>query len=250
MNALITGCNWNNIGTFISGFDFTTQRDSNILIAQNLGMSDYNAFTRILISGNSAATTVTTAGTYYKVAGTNTYSFGNKFGIGNNSITYYSINPINCLSCVIGSFSSSSINRTVIFALRKSLNVSTVTGQGTKVTITTTTYHNLISGDKIQMLGWSGGTGIWNGVFTITVTDTKTFTYAATGKTTATGGTCGALFSLVPIRVLTAGVPFLYAVQAIINNLQLNEVCELYLTSSSNGDKITVTDLNWVTNMI
>ena len=71
----------------------------------------------------------------------------------------------------------------------KSLVIASVTGNGTTVTVTTTGNHNLMSGLQVTVAGFTGGTGTWNGLVTITVTSPTVFTYALTGNGTATGGT-------------------------------------------------------------
>lgn len=65
--------------------------------------------------------------------------------------------------------------------------VSSMTGNGSTVTVTTSTAHGLLTGNSITVSGASGGSGTWNGTFTITRTGNTTFTYSSTGNGTATG---------------------------------------------------------------
>ena len=64
--------------------------------------------------------------------------------------------------------------------------VSAITGNGTVVTVTSTKYHALQTGDRIIVSGVTGGTGTWNGTFDITRVDANNFTFLSTGNGTAT----------------------------------------------------------------
>lgn len=71
-------------------------------------------------------------------------------------------------------------------------NISVVTAirsgtGGITVTVTTTNNHNLRTGDTIRMTGWD--VSVCNGVFIVTVTGLKTFTYTTT--VSAIGNTTG-----------------------------------------------------------
>jgi hypothetical protein len=79
----------------------------------------------------------------------------------------------------------------------KTINVSTVVGTGSLVTVTTTGNHNLISGLQVSMSGWTGTSGTFDGTVTITRTSATTFTYVSDGVGTATGGTATPTNTLV-----------------------------------------------------
>ncbi|MFH1018583.1 MAG: IPT/TIG domain-containing protein [Pseudomonadota bacterium] len=92
----------------------------------------------------------------------------------------------------------------VLAGANQSLTVSSVSGNATTVTVTTTANHNLATADQVVMTGWTGGTGVWNGTYAITVTGLTTFTYAATGNGTAVGGTASAnTWAITPLTVST-----------------------------------------------
>jgi len=69
------------------------------------------------------------------------------------------------------------------------LPTSSVTGNGSLVTVTTTFPHGLVNFTQVTMSGCTGGSGTWNVTPFVTVTGANTFTYAATGNGTATGCT-------------------------------------------------------------
>jgi hypothetical protein len=247
----ITGNQWNSIGTSMTGFNFNISRDANIYVTDNNGIQNRSPFGRLLIQANASTTTCTTANTYYKIAGTNTVTFGDKIGFtGNNSMTFLPSFSRNMQATVIGNFSNSSAGRNISFAIRKGLTVTSVTGTGGTVTVTTTIPHGIQTGALVQMLGWTGGTGVWNngasGPYTITVTSPTVFTYVATGSGTATGGTAGAMFSAIAVRETTQNVLYAYTLLAIFQPLQLNEVCEVFVASNNGGDNVTVVNINWV----
>jgi len=67
----IIGCDWNYVGDFVSGFDFTRQdaRDAGITIKSCIGISDQTPYFKINLSNGTAATTCTTKDVYYRAAG-------------------------------------------------------------------------------------------------------------------------------------------------------------------------------------
>jgi hypothetical protein len=249
--ATISGNQWNNVGTSMTGFNFNISRDANIYVTDNNGIQDRSPFGRLLIQANASTTTCTTGSYYYKVNGTNSVAFGDKIGFtGNNSMTFLPSFARNMQASVIGNYSVVGTNRTITLAIRKGLTVTSVTGNGATVTVTTTTPHGLQSTSIVQMVSWTGGTGTWNGQFPITVTSSTVFTYVASGSGTATGGTAGAIYSPIPNRASTSGIIYQYSILAIIQPLQLNEVCEVYVSSSNSGDVVTVANINWVMNTL
>ena len=69
-NAMfITNNAWNNIGTFISGFDFSRAdgRDANAFVQNNAGAGDKNPNLYLNITNNATATTTVTSTTWYKL---------------------------------------------------------------------------------------------------------------------------------------------------------------------------------------
>jgi hypothetical protein len=62
-----TNNTWNNMGSFVNGFDFTLARDANVNIENNSGIENKNPKCKInVINSTLATTTLTTAGTWYK----------------------------------------------------------------------------------------------------------------------------------------------------------------------------------------
>ena len=59
--------------------------------------------------------------------------------------------------------------------------ISSISGNGTIVTINTINYHALQTGDKVIVTNISGGSGIWNGTFTIIKVTDNQFTFSSTG---------------------------------------------------------------------
>lgn len=69
----IFNCTYNDIGTFLSGFDFKRSdgRDANIIVLGNVGQEPKTPHAKLNTVDNAVTTTVTSAGTYYKVQGIN-----------------------------------------------------------------------------------------------------------------------------------------------------------------------------------
>lgn len=244
----IMNCSYNDVGTLFSGFDFTLQRDANIVLINNVGEEDKNPHAKINVTDNVTTTTVTTAGTYYKVGFTNSMTYTCKMGIANGQMTYWPKNKKDGIIWITGNAQVGTNGKNVNFTIRRNLSITSVTGNGATVTVTTTIPHHLSTGNLVQMLSWTGGTGTWNGVYTITVTGTNTFTYIANGNGTATGGTSGALLAPITVRMVTGNVLYPFTLLVYIDGVQQNEYFDLYVTSSSNGDVITMSDLQWLFN--
>lgn len=128
-------CLHNDIGTFISGFDFTNSRDSNIVMRNNVGIEDKNAHAKINLIDNSTATTVTTAGTYYKAAFTNTSSYKCKTTIADNKMTYEPDNRRDGVMWISGNVQANNVNRNVTVGIKKN-NTGAIISPMTVRTIT------------------------------------------------------------------------------------------------------------------
>ena len=57
----------------------------------------------------------------------------------------------------------------------------------------------------------------------------------------------GSVISPMTVRTTTANQPFMFTVVAYIDDVNKGDYFELHLTSSSNGDIVTVEDINWYT---
>lgn len=75
-------------------------------------------------------------------------------------------------------------------------SISAMTGTGAVVTTTTSARHNLLPGDIVTIAGVTGGSGVFNGIFTVAdVLSPTLFTYAATGSGTPTVTSASGAFS-------------------------------------------------------
>ena len=242
----IIGCSYNVVGTFISGFDFTIARDSNVELTANIGEEDGAPHAKINTLANVSTTTITTAGLYYKLAFSNGFTYASKFTLADGKMTFLSKNKRDGRIWLSGNLSEANNGRTAKVAIRRNVVVSGVSGNGTIVTVTSTGNHNLSSGTSVQMLGWTGGTGTWNGVYTITVTGLTTFTYLSSGNGVPTGGTAGEIISPMNVRCTTSGIAYPFSIVAYIEDVSLNDYYDLYATSSTDGDVITLSEINWL----
>jgi hypothetical protein len=244
--ANIFNCAYSEIGNFVSGFDFTIVRDSNVVILGNVGVVDKTPHAKINVVNNVSTTTVTTAGIYYKFAFTNGFTFACKIGLTNGRMTYYPSYPYDVTCFLTGSIQVNNNNRSITTVLRRSIAITSVTGNGATVTVTTASLHNLQTGSVVQMLGWTGGTGTWNRTGTVTVISTTVFRYTATGNGTATGGTAGSMLSEMTIRTATATQPYPFTMFVYLENMTQNEYIEPYVTSAASADVVTIQDLQWI----
>jgi hypothetical protein len=194
-----------------------------------------------LASGNSL---------FVKATYTNTYSFVCKFGVGNNTLTYYSTHPRNLnswVSCTV-IYTTAIVGPSIKLGIHKFINgVLTVSGNGATVTVTTPTAHHLQTGMVIQMLGWTG-TGTFNGLYVITVTSTTSFTYSASGNgTPSVTGTCGVLYSIMEVRLSNQNEPFHFTTNAYIEHIVKDDVFSLYLCNTEISTiTVQVRDVCWL----
>jgi hypothetical protein len=244
--ANIFNCTYNDKGKFLSGFDWTSSRDANIEVSGNVGSEDKNPHAKINVVDGASNTTITTGGTYYKAVFTNGLSYTCKMGLSDGRMTYLGKNITDGKMWLTGCMSVNQTNRNLTMCIRKNIFVTSVTGNGATVTVTTTVPHHIDTGYTVQMLGWTGGSGTWNGRFAITSTGNNTFTYAATGNGTAINGTAGALISQMTVRTATTSQPYPFSLAIYLDGVQQNDYFEPYVTSTNNGDVIIVSDVNWL----
>ncbi len=244
--AQLFGSSYNNIGTFLSGFDFANVRDANIEIEGNTGTENKSAHAKINVINNVSGTTITTGGVYYKANFTNTNTYTCKMTLANNKMTYLSHHNKDCKSYIGGSIAVDTNNRNLDVCLHRFIPITSIIGNGATTTVTTTSPHMMSTGSQVQLIGWTGGTGTWNGIKLIIVTGTNTFTFVGTGNGTATGGTLGNLIAPLTVRCTTSGQPYPFILICYIDGVYLNEYFELFVTSPNSNDIVTVSDISWL----
>jgi hypothetical protein len=130
-NVFITNNTWNNVGTFMTGFDFTRSdgRDANTFIRNNSGAPDRNPNCRISVTNNGDPTTITTAGTWYKANWTSQSSSTTNWTIAINKITYQPQNPSDGWAIITGNITVPQNNRTISISIVKNGDSSTRFGE-------------------------------------------------------------------------------------------------------------------------
>ncbi|MBL7700485.1 MAG: hypothetical protein JNK79_20130 [Chitinophagaceae bacterium] len=120
-NISITGNSWNNVGSFISGFDFTRSdgRDANATIENNAGLADQQPNCTFGVTNNSTTTTLSLSSTWYKLNWTNNNSTTTKWTINNNRITYQPTNRRNAYIIISGNIQVNSSSTTINVGLVK-----------------------------------------------------------------------------------------------------------------------------------
>jgi len=109
-SMFITNNSWNNIGTFMSGFDFTRAdgRDVNAFIENNAGMGNKNPYVKVNVISNTASTDLPDSRYYYQANFVNTSSFPCKWKVENNKITYLPANKKDVVMTVAGNIAGTS----------------------------------------------------------------------------------------------------------------------------------------------
>jgi hypothetical protein len=229
------------------GFDFTLARDADIEVIGNVGVGDANPHAKINVIDNTSTTTLTTANIYYPCVFTNGTTYTCKIGLANNRMTWLSAHSRDAYVSISYSLSVGNNNRTISSAVRKNIFVTSLSGNGTVVTVTTTVPHNLQSGTTIQVTGWTPTGYNTTALTIITVTGSNSFTYAntTTGAVTVTG-VCGAILSPITIRAATSGAYYNSTIIGYIQDVIQDDYIEMYISSTSAGDTVTVSDVNWL----
>lgn len=142
-SMFITNNAWNNVGTFVGGFDFTRSdgRDAKAFIQQNAGMEDKNPHVKINVIDNATSTTLTTANNWYKVNFTNTSSVPCKWTVANNKITYQPVNKRDVIMTIAGNVAcTNNANRNITIGIMKN-GTGSVYGPITVRTTTSAAYY-------------------------------------------------------------------------------------------------------------
>lgn len=132
VSMLISHNGWNNQGTYFSGFDFTRSdgRDADAFLIGNAGMEDKKPHCKINVVNNTATTSITTAGTYYKANWTNAATSSTcKMTLANNRITYQPKNGGDVWAIITGNITVSNQNRVITIAIVKNGVSSTRYGE-------------------------------------------------------------------------------------------------------------------------
>lgn len=233
--TMVSGCNYNMIGTFLGpGFDFSNPINADFEITGCIGVEDKSPYGTLYSSTNTLTTTATTAGVYYPISVDNFSISACKYALTDSGVLYLSHHPCNQAIFLSGSFSSNSANVcNISFAITRVLNVLTVIGDGSTTTVTTSTPHNLTQQTQVQLLGWSGGTGTWDGVVVVSSTPSGTiFTYSSTGSGTATGGNALMLISPVAVYMSQQDAPYSFGLTAFMPRLIYGDIINFCIMSS------------------
>jgi hypothetical protein len=148
-SMFITNNAWNNIGSFVNGFDFSLSRDANAFMENNAGMPDKSPSCYINVTNNATATSTALSTYWYKASWTNTSSSACKWTISNNRITFQPSNRRDAYITISGNILVSTSSATVNIGLVKSQASSPVLA-GSVVRYGETTLRPGIAGQPFQ----------------------------------------------------------------------------------------------------
>lgn len=137
-SLFITNNAWNQVGTGISGFDFTRTdaRDSDAFIENNVGFEGNKPHCKINVTNNSSTVTCSTPGNWYKAVWTNTSHYTTNLKVENNKVTYLPSNGRDMMIIISGNVLVSSNNRVVTIGIVKGGNSAIRYGETTlRVTV-------------------------------------------------------------------------------------------------------------------
>jgi hypothetical protein len=247
-NAIILNCYWNLVGTFLGpGFDFLNPVNADIEVLSCIGVENKTPFGTITTSNSTLTVSLTTASIYYVTLINNFTISACKYEMvgPDQDMVYLSHHPYNQVILITGTFTSTSLSTcNVSLAIIRKLDILSVTGDGVTVTVTTTTPHNMLPGNQIQLSDWTGGSGNWNGVQTVTsITSDSIFTYSATGSGTATGGTGVQLVSIASVFMSQQNIPFQFGINGFLPKLHYDDLINLYASADIDNVDIILTSL-------
>jgi len=161
-NAFIQGVAWNNVGVFISGYDFTRSdgRDAIWYMENNAGIEDKNPHAKLNVLNNADTVNAVTAGQFYKAKWTNTSVYNCKWTMGNNRVTYQPANKRDATGVISCNIISSGNNKNIDIAIIKNGSLTTKYGQmtvrcstaGQPYPITTSFYvPDMVAGDYLEL---------------------------------------------------------------------------------------------------
>ncbi len=129
----ISNNSWNFVGTMMNGFDFSRSdgRDANIFVENNPGINGNKPHAKINVVDNTATTTCTTNGSWYKANWTNTSVITTKFAITNNKITYLPKTQRDLVLHISGNVMVGSNNRVITIGIAKNGSTATLYGETT-----------------------------------------------------------------------------------------------------------------------
>lgn len=131
----ITGCSYNGVGTFITGFDFslTTGRDANIIVMYNTGEENKNPHAKINVLNNSSSVVIPGNNIFIKSNFTASSTYTTKWTIENNRAIYQPSNVRDALMWINANvICTNQNNRNIdIGIVKNSLTSSGIFGQMT-----------------------------------------------------------------------------------------------------------------------
>jgi len=271
----IFNCTWNGVGTFITGFDFarTDGRDADVEVIGNVGTEDASPHAKVNVVNNTVTTTLTAANTYYKLNGVNS-KVAVTFDLAATAGTY---------TITVGGQTTASINfndtvATIKTRIEALTNVTTVTvvlvvtnkewtiefltaGEGLvampvsyNIAGLTTTTSVLIE-DSYYTVKF----GMTNNRVTFLSSHERDVYMFITGNLSTAGtnrnvtvairknGTGNAI-SPFTCRTITANIAYVFALNAYLDDVVLNDYFEIWVSSENAGDVARLWDLTWLIN--
>lgn len=267
----IVGCTHNGVGTFISGFDFHRQdgRDANIVVDGNVGIESKAPHAKHNVIDNTTATTVTTAGTYYKAA--NIFS--------KTHIIFDAAATAGTFTITIGDQTTGNIAydasaATIKTAIENLSNITTVTV--TQVVASKEWWIQFDTAtegwDDTQTVDVSGLTtttsvDVIKSFYNCKVTmDQNKMTYQPDNPRDCKIWLCGNaqvnqvnrnvgigikknntgyIISPMTVRCAAANQPYPFSLVVYLDDVAKDDYFEIFLTSSTNGDLVILQDLTW-----
>ncbi len=172
----IIGNSWNNIGSYITGFDFTRTdgRDANAKVESNAGTGDNKPY--CFINKLNAVTAVAvTANVWVKANwGTNTTAIISKWTIANNRITYQPTNKRHAMVTFTGNIKATSNNRNISICIVKNGQSTNAAMRFGETTLRTTTANQPFQFSFLAFLENIGPTDYFEIFYMCTVNETLT----------------------------------------------------------------------------
>jgi hypothetical protein len=139
LSISITGNSWDNLGSYISGFDFSRSdgRDANAIVESNAGTGDQRPNCFINVINSTTSVSLTALNQWYKANwGSNTFEEVCKWTVSSNRITYQPANHRNGVFTVSGNLTVNANSQNISICIVKNGNIALQFGETTLRVVT------------------------------------------------------------------------------------------------------------------
>jgi len=244
-NLNILSNTWNEVGTFLSGFDFTDANDANVEALTNVGYEDKKPHCNIN-SLNNLVNQALTAMFSKSIFVNGTPAYACKFTLADNRITLQTQRPKDIWMDVDMTVESASPNRTYDIALVKNgaIAVTSIANNGAgKVRCTCASTKGMVNGDQIYA---DFAATYADGYYVVSNVAAATFDLAALAFGGNTTASVVMVYGPMSVRIATAAQPYNVGLAAYFDDLRQNDYLEVWMRDTGGATNGRIQDVTWL----